>query len=154
MPVITIPKALRERLGDEAVESFVLLLKEIEHEGRKDALVLAEEKFERRLSEEVASLKVYIGGVKSELEAKIAKLEVKISDVKTDLETKIADAKSDLEIKIANAKADLESKISNMKADLEGKISNMKADLIKWMFLFWAGQIVVLIAILQIFFRR
>lgn len=103
MPVITIPKALRERLGDEAVESFILLLKEIDHESRKDALVLAEEKFERRLSEEVASLKVYIGDVKSELEAKIA---------------------------------------------------NMKADLIKWMFLFWAGQIVVLIAILQVFFRK
>jgi bifunctional DNA-binding transcriptional regulator/antitoxin component of YhaV-PrlF toxin-antitoxin module len=121
MPVITIPKALRERLGDEAVESFVLLLKEIEHEGRKDALVLAEERFERRLSEEVTSLKVYISDVKSELEAKIANLEIKIGDVKSELEAKIA---------------------------------NMKADLIKWMFLFGAGQIVVLIAILQVFFRK
>lgn len=36
------------------------------------------------------------------------------------------------------------------KADL----ANMKADIIKWMFLFWIGQLASLIAILQIFFRK
>jgi hypothetical protein len=35
------------------------------------------------------------------------------------------------------------------KADL----ANAKADIIKWMFIFWAGQIGALIAILQIFFK-
>ncbi len=35
------------------------------------------------------------------------------------------------------------------KADL----AKMKADIIKWMFLFWIGQLASLIAILQIFFR-
>ncbi|BCB97227.1 hypothetical protein JZK55_21490 [Dissulfurispira thermophila] len=125
MPVITIPKALRDKLGDEAAESFAVLLKEVEHEGRKDALVLAEERFERRLSEEVASLRV------------------KISEVKAELETKISEVK-----------AELETKISEVKAELEAKISEVKVDIIKWMFIFWAGQIVVLIAILQIFFRK
>jgi bifunctional DNA-binding transcriptional regulator/antitoxin component of YhaV-PrlF toxin-antitoxin module len=113
MPVITIPKALRDKLGDEAAESFAILLKEVEHEGRKDALVMAEEKFERRLTEEIGSLKVSFTERMSEntsgLEAKINQLEVKINEV--------------------------------------------KSDIIKWMFIFWAGQVVVLIAILQIFFR-
>jgi len=36
------------------------------------------------------------------------------------------------------------------KADL----ANMKADIIKWMFLFWIGQLASLIAILQIFFHK
>jgi len=31
-------------------------------------------------------------------------------------------------------------------------IANLRADIIKWMFLFWIGQLASLIAILQIFF--
>ncbi len=125
MPVITIPKALRDKLGDEAAESFAVLLKEVEHEGRKDALVLAEEKFERRLSEEAASLKVNISEAKAELETKLSKLETKF-----------------------------ETRISEVKTELETKISEVKAEIIKWMFIFWAGQIIVLTTILQIFFRK
>jgi len=33
-------------------------------------------------------------------------------------------------------------------------LANMKADIIKWMFLFWIGQLASLIAILQIFFKK
>ncbi len=33
-------------------------------------------------------------------------------------------------------------------------LANLKADIIKWMFLFWIGQLASLIAILQIFFRK
>jgi len=33
-------------------------------------------------------------------------------------------------------------------------LANVKADIIKWMFLFWIGQLASLIAILQIFFRK
>jgi len=33
-------------------------------------------------------------------------------------------------------------------------LANMKADIIKWMFIFWIGQLASLMAILQIFFKR
>ena len=33
-------------------------------------------------------------------------------------------------------------------------LANLKADIIKWMFLFWIGQLASLTAILQIFFRK
>ncbi|GER93626.1 hypothetical protein A45J_1374 [hot springs metagenome] len=158
MPVITIPKALRDKLGDEAAESFAVLLKEVEHEGRKDALVLAEERFERRLSEEAASLRVKISEVKAELETKISEvktdLEAKISEVEERFERRLSEEVASLRVKISEVKAELETKISEVKAELEAKISEVKVDIIKWMFIFWAGQIVVLIAILQIFFRK
>jgi hypothetical protein len=37
--------------------------------------------------------------------------------------------------------------------ELRTEMQKMKAEIIKWMFIFWAGQIGALIAILQIFFR-
>ena len=33
-------------------------------------------------------------------------------------------------------------------------LANIKADIIKWMFLFWIGQLASLVAILQIFFHK
>jgi hypothetical protein len=66
-----------------------------------------------------------------------AKVEKKFEEKKDILATKQDIA--NLEIKIAN---------------LEIKLEKTRADIIKWMFIFWAGQIGVLIAILQIFFRK
>ena len=44
--------------------------------------------------------------------------------------------------------------LANAKAELEIKMEKIRSDIIKWMFIFWAGQIGALIAILQIFFRK
>ncbi len=43
--------------------------------------------------------------------------------------------------------------IAELRADLEVKIERVRADLIRWMFIFWAGQIGALIAILALFFK-
>lgn len=46
--------------------------------------------------------------------------------------------------------------IHNLKIEIEEirtEMQKIKAEIIKWMFIFWAGQIGALIAILQIFFR-
>ena len=54
-------------------------------------------------------------------------------------------------------KFDEKKDILATKIDIEGlrtEIQKMKADIIKWMFLFWIGQLASLIAILQIFFRQ
>lgn len=37
--------------------------------------------------------------------------------------------------------------------NLDVKIEQVKSEIIKWMFLFWIGQLASLIAILQIFFK-
>ena len=39
-------------------------------------------------------------------------------------------------------------------ANLEIKLEKTRADIIKWMFLFWIGQLASLIAILELFFKR
>jgi hypothetical protein len=36
---------------------------------------------------------------------------------------------------------------------LEIKIEKMHSDLIKWMFIFWAGQTGLIIAVLKLFFK-
>ena len=106
MPVLTIERPLKERLGDEASDSLFRLLNSANETQKRDVLEFVEEKFERRLSEE------------------ISKLEIRLTE-----------------------------KISNLEVRLIEKISETRTQMIKWMFIFWAGQIGVLIGILVAFFK-
>lgn len=40
--------------------------------------------------------------------------------------------------------------VNNLKLEIE----KTRSDIIKWMFIFWAGQFASLIAVLQIFFKK
>ena len=95
MPIVTVERPLKEKLGDEAVDALVRLINQGQAEQKNNVLEFVEEKFERRLSEE------------------IAKLDTRLTK----------------------------------------EIVNTRADLIKWMFIFWVGQIGVIIGILSIFFK-
>lgn len=55
---------------------------------------------------------------------------------------------------ISKTENNLNMKIEQVKSDLELKIEKTRADIIKWMFLFWIGQLASLIAILQTFFKK
>ena len=93
-------------------------------EQKNDVLQVVEEKFERRLSEEISGLEV--------------RLSEKISRVETDLSEKISRVETDISEKITE----------------QGKRSaEYKADLIKWMFIFWVGQVGVILGILFAFFK-
>ena len=47
-----------------------------------------------------------------------------------------------------------EERFEKRLAQIDTKIENVKADIIKWMFLFWVGQVSVVTAILFAFFKR
>jgi len=91
MAVITIPKDIREKLGDDGADALVEILNKVEESVKKDNISFVEEKFERGLSEEIGKVKV--------------------------------------------------------------EIAETKVSIVKWMFIFWVGQIGVLTGILFAFFK-
>ena len=103
MPIITVPKPLRERLGEEGAEALVQLINQATEAGKGDVVALVEEKFERRLTEEAAKLRAEMGQLRGEM--------------------------------------------------IE-RIESVRSELIKWMFVFWVGQIGAMVGILFAFFRR
>ena len=111
--LITIPKALREQLGEEAATGLIELLNNQSQNNEDSVIGFVEEKFERRLSEELAKLR-------SEL---LGELHYETSVLREEI---------------------FKSREENQK--------NQTAT-IRWMFLFWVGQIGAMLGILFAFFH-
>ena len=54
-----------------------------------------------------------------------------------------------IDAKINSLRAELDVKIADLKSEFNVKIADLRADLIKWMFLFWVGQVAVVFAIVK-----
>jgi len=103
MAIITVPKVLRAKLGEDGADALVELINRADEKNKQDVLAFVEEKFERRLTEEISK-------VNERITSEISKVNERISET--------------------------------------------KADLIRWMFIFWIGQIAAILGILFAFFRR
>ena len=63
-------------------------------------------------------------------------------------------AEERIEGQLAKVEGNREAKIAQSSAALETKMANMRADLIRWMFIFWVGQVGTITAILFAFFKK
>jgi len=131
MPVVEIEiyEALKEKIGEDSAKTlleFIDLRVEKEFERKKDVLATKED-----IAELKSATKQDIAELKSATKEDIAELK---SVTKQDI-------------------AELEVKIEKIKAELEVKIEKIKTELVRWMFMFWVGQIGALIAILALFFK-
>jgi hypothetical protein len=146
MPVIHVPKTLRQQLGDQATDELVELLNRVLEDSKGEIIALVEEKFERRLSEELAITNRHITESRSTLEQRDV-------ENRSALEQRIAETRIALEQQIAETKAELQAQIAEVKGELQAQIANVRADLIRWMFIFWVGQLAAMIGILYAFLR-
>lgn len=72
MEIGAVPVALRERLGADATGGLVHLLDHALREGRADVIAACTERFERRLVEEVAGVRVQLAQVEGALRQEMA----------------------------------------------------------------------------------
>ncbi len=63
-------------------------------------------------------------------------------------------AKSSSEATILTAEEKFEKRLIEEISKLHIKISETRSDIVKWMSIFWVGQIGVLVAILSLFFKH
>jgi len=158
MAILTVPKVLREKLGDEGVEALIALLNEAARHERDNLLGILAERFERRVTEEGKRLEVQIAEVEAKLDHRIteevSRLEVQIAAVEKRLDNRITEVEARLEQRITEEVARLEQRIAAVEAKLDSRIAEVKvalseryASLVRWMFIFWAGQIGVIVAL-------
>ena len=131
MEIITVPRVLREKLGDNGADSLVDLLNRVSDHTRDDVLIFVEEKFEHRLSEEMVR-------VNQRITEEVSKVNQRITEEIAKVNQRITD-----EVAVVRGE------VQTLRTEMHG----MRADLIKWMFIFWVGQIGVILGMLFAFFK-
>lgn len=147
MAVITVPRILREKLGEEGADSLIELINSADTGVKEDVLVFVEEKFERRLAEELSKVSDRITKETAGINDRITK---EIAGVSERITKEIAGVNE----RITKEIGAVNEKIAETNANISVKIAEAKSELIRWMFIFWVGQLGVTIGILFAFFRR
>jgi hypothetical protein len=171
MAIISIPKPLREKLGEEGTDALVQVLNENEKELRSSLIDFAEQRFEKHLTEEIAGVRVDLAEAEKRFEKRLIE---EISSVRLDLtsaEKRLIKEISSVRLDLTSAEKRLTEEIAGLQeemvrndlslrdelkadiADLRGDILKSKSDTIKWMFLFWIGQIGAVLGIILAVFK-
>ena len=95
MAVISVPRELRERLGDPASDSLVDMLRQVGAEQREDVITMVEERFALRLAETRDELR-------SEMHAGFLNLQEQIGGVRADLQEQIGSVRAELHKEIGH----------------------------------------------------
>ena len=154
--LITIPKALREILGEEGSEGLIELLNGSSQNTHDSVSNFLAERFERRLSEEIGTLRKemaeQIEGLRSEMTEQNAALRSEFSErdanLRSEFAEEIAGLRSEFSEQLARQKGELLEEIAKVREE----IHTNQATTIRWMFLFWVGQIGAMLGILFAFF--
>ncbi|MBI3599359.1 MAG: hypothetical protein HY097_01800, partial [Nitrospinae bacterium] len=81
-------------------------------------------------------------------------IEVSLETIEKKAEATILQKKLEIRDELSKelvTKAEFFGEIKTLRAEMKAEIEKVKAELIKWMFLFWIGQLASLIAILKFF---
>ena len=126
----SIPKQSREKLGDDASESLVEMLNHYSLDNRESIIESATQRYETRLTHEVSQLKA------------------NFSDLREEMIISRTEIKEDLTRTEQSIRDDLGGRISTLREEMYRNNANN----IKWMFVFWIGQIGAILGILFAFF--
>ena len=133
MAVIAMPRIIREKFGEEAAEALLELFTKVEHGTHDTVLEVAEEKFERRLTEEISK-------IDKRLTEEISAVRIELGHTADKLDKRITEEGSKLDKRITE-------EVNSLRVDL----AKTRADLLFWIFVFWAGQIGVLTGLFALF---
>jgi hypothetical protein len=168
MDIETVPAPLRERLGPEATGGLRHLLELSYGEWRADVITACTERFERRLVEEVASLRVQIAQTEAVLRRDMAEMGADIrremvqmgADIRqemaqmgADIRTEMAQMGAHIRTEMAQMGGDLRQEMGQMGSGIRQEIAAGRVEMLKWCFLFWIGQLVTIASILGITLR-
>ena len=146
MDLEAVPGPLRARLGDAASAGLLDLFDRAHREGRIDVINACSDRFERRLSEETAAVRVQIAQSEASLRAEIAQLGAA-------LRQEMAAMGGSLRQEIAAMGGSLRQEMASMGGSLRQETATGRFELLKWCFLFWIGQVLVMSTIIGVMLR-
>ncbi|OGC00938.1 hypothetical protein A2V82_17335 [candidate division KSB1 bacterium RBG_16_48_16] len=135
MPIVTVEKPLKDKLGDEAVDALVRLINQSQGEQENNVVEFVGDKFERRLTEE------------------IAQVNVNIFEVEKRFDHRLSEEIAQVNVNIFEVEKRFDSRLSEEIAKVRVELAATRADLLKWMLIFSIGQVGVIVGLVLLFFK-
>ena len=157
MNIEAVPASLRERLGPEATGGLLDLC-ELEYRERKaDVIGACTERFERRLAEEMAVVRVQIAQVEAALRYEMGQMDARI---RQDMAGMGASIRQDMALMGASIRqetaqmgAGIRQDMGLMGGEIRKDIAYGRVELFKWCFLFWIGQVLAIAGVMGVMLR-
>jgi hypothetical protein len=164
MEVSDVAPALRERLGSEATVGLLALFETARQAWTADVTSAAAERFERRLAEEMAAVRVAMaqteGAVRQQIVEGDAALRQEMSALAATLRQEMSALAGTLRQEINAQGVALRQEIRDQGVGLRHEISTLRQEhlasrfeLVKWCFVFWVGQVIAIAAIVGLMLR-
>ena len=118
MAVISVPRELRERLGDAGSESLVELLRQVGGEQREDLITVVEERFARRVMEARDELRTEMHAGFMDLQQQIGGVRAELRSVQAELQEQIGGVRAELKEQIGSVRAELHKEIGNVHQEI------------------------------------
>ena len=138
----TVPPALRERLGGEGTAGLLGLLETTCRNWRAEVVTACLERFERRLVQEVAGLRVEMAEGHATLRTQIASLHEEIGQTEGKLRVELAQTEGRL-------RAEMHVGFGIVREEL----ANNRVEFLRWSFLFWVGQFFAVAGLVGVLMR-
>ena len=119
-----VPVSLRDRLGTEATVGLLSLFDLARSEWKADLIAACTERYERRLSEEMAGVRVQVAQVEASLRTEMAQMG-----------------------------ASIRQDMAQMGASIRQDMAAGRVELFKWCFIFWIGQVLAMTGITGVMLR-
>ena len=153
----SVPGSLQDRLGVEGTSDLVRLFDTARSEWSDDVLNLSLERFERRLVQEMAGVRVEMARgqamLREELAQQSATLREAIAQQGASLREALAGQGAALHVEIAGLRTELKGDMQEGFASLRQEIAKDRFELLKWSFYFWVGQFFAMAALMTAMLR-
>ena len=155
--IIAIPEALRQKLGPDGAQALAELLNEARVQTRGDVIEIAASRFGRQLAEEIGGLRAemhsLIGGLRGDMQSERGSL-------RSELHSEIGKLRSEMHSEIGKLRSEMHSEFGKVRSEMHSEFGKVRSEMrafeariTRWMFVFWIGQVGVLLGIFFVFFR-
>ena len=154
MAVVSVPRPLRDQLGDAAADSLVDMLRHFEDDQeqrraiqKEHLLEVLDERFLRHLAETEERLHEEIGTLRAEVGNQIGDVRKEIGALRTEVGKEIGDVRKE----IGTLRAEVGKEIGTLRTDLGNQIADVRKELntqTRWILAVMVGA-TVLIPVMQ-----
>jgi hypothetical protein len=141
-----LPPELRERLGDEAALGLLALLESERAEWSERVLRVAADRFERRLAEQIAGVRVELSAVRADI---VRELHEGLGSIRQELATVRVEVRQEL----ATVRVEMRQELATARVEMHQLLATSRVETLRWSFLFWVGQVAAMAGLLALMFR-